>query len=83
MVIVKITAEEFEALGGQLSWNLPGKKDLLPEGVVEIINKESYPFQVGFLSPTTSNPVLKVAVEDSFYENEYTQMIAKKIFDNT
>lgn len=80
MVIVKITAEEFEALGGQLSWNLPGKQDLLPKGVIEIINKESYPFQVGFLSPTTSNPVLKVRVEDSFFQNEYTEILAKKIF---
>lgn len=78
---VKITAEEFEALGGELSWNLPGKQDILPEGVIEIRNKESYQFQVGFMSHTTTNPTLVVSMEDDYFENEYVEMLAKKRYE--
>lgn len=57
---------EFVALGGSLSYNLPGKQDILPKGVLEIKNKYSYQFQTGELSPVSTDPILELMVEDNF-----------------
>lgn len=63
---------EFVALGGSLSYNLPGKQDILPKGVLEIKNKYSYQFQTGELSPVSTDPILELMVEDNF--NQMTEV---------